>query len=144
MFQFIAMICLPKSFYQMRWLLRNVYSIINFISALLVLITFLVYLVLPPLRENIQGYSMLCFFFCLIVMHTENGIFLSLKNEPHTWCLNKGDLSIVFYDVIILLLYTYVQAACVSGYFRLASSTWITVMGYNIWRQLRYTQKPFV
>lgn len=82
--------CLPQSFYVMRWLLHNVYSIINFISAVLILVTFLVYLLLPPLRDNIQSWSMLCFFFCLFVMHVENGVFLTLRYEPHTWCLNKG------------------------------------------------------
>lgn len=84
------MICLPKTFYVMRWLLLNVYSIINFISAVLVLVTFLVYLMISHLRENIQGYSMLCFFACLIIMHFENGVYLSLRQEPHIWCLNKG------------------------------------------------------
>ena len=86
------MICLPKSFYVMRWLLNNVYSIINFISAILLLITFLVHLWLATLtlRENIQTYSMLSFFACLIIMHFQNGIFLLSKYEPHTWCLNTG------------------------------------------------------
>lgn len=86
------MMCLPKSFYIMRWLLHNVYSVINFISASLVFITLLVYLLLPPLRNNIQGCSMICFLACLVVMHLENGIFLAKKYEPHTWCLNRGKL----------------------------------------------------
>lgn len=102
------MMCLPKSFYWMRWLLRNVYSVINFISATLLLVTFMIYLMIPSLRENIQGYSMLCFFACLIIMHFENGVFLSLRHEPHIWCLNKGILSIKnFSKVLMNLLWLY-------------------------------------
>lgn len=102
------MICLPKSFYVMRWLLSNVYSIFNLISAVLLLITFLVHLLLASLRENIQTYSMLSFFACLIVMHFQNGIFLLSKYEPHTWCLNKGAKNVSYYCRILLNLMLFI------------------------------------
>ncbi|KZS04673.1 Uncharacterized protein APZ42_032310 [Daphnia magna] len=111
----IAMICLPWRMYLLRYLLWGVYSYLHYISAFFLVLTLLVYLIFPALRDNIQGYSMICFLICMIVVQLEYGILLSLPLEPHTWCFFRTQAS---------------------NYFRYASSTWITVMGFNIWHQL--------
>jgi hypothetical protein len=110
------MICLPPSFYRMRWLLHHVYPYINFVSAILVLLTFLTYLLLPSLRDNIQGYSMLCFLGSLTIMHLENGVFLAYRYEPHTWCLSKGLCSFHIFlnstNMKVKLLFAFYYSLC--------------------------------
>ena len=94
-----------------------IFPYLHFISALLLLVTALIYCLLPTIRDNVQGYSMICFLLCMVIVQTEYGVILVLPFEPHTWCFSK---------------------VWISTYFRYASSCWITVMGYNIWTQLKY------
>lgn len=87
----IAMICLPWRMYLLRYLLWGVYSYLHYISAFFLVLTLLVYLIFPALRDNIQGYSMICFLICMIVVQLEYGILLSLPLEPHTWCFFRSN-----------------------------------------------------
>lgn len=132
------MICLPWKMYILRILLWDVYSWLHFVSAFFLLITLIVYSIFPTLRDNIQGYSMICFLLCMIVVQTEYGVLLSLPREPHTWCFFKSiDLLSDQKLAFITLNQSLIILAQASNYFRYASSTWITVMGFNIWYQLR-------
>ena len=143
--QSVAVTCLSWRMYLLRYLLfgyNAIYPYLHFVSAFLLLLTVVVYCLLPPLRDNIQGYSMLCFLICMIIVQTEYGVgclniiyvqlsstsvfqnfistiyqvILLIPLEPHTWCFQK---------------------VWISTYFRYASSCWITVMGFNIWTQLK-------
>ncbi|EFX89487.1 hypothetical protein DAPPUDRAFT_233474 [Daphnia pulex] len=86
----IAMICLPWRMKLVRHLLWGVYSYLHYVSAFFLILTLAVYAIFPPLRDNIQGYSMICFLICMIIVQLEYGILLSLPTEPHTWCFFKS------------------------------------------------------
>jgi len=76
----------------LRFIIRDVFPYTHFFSAGLLLVTLVVYLILPPLRDNIQGLSMICFLFCMLVVQTEYGVILAIPYEPHTWCFPKGKI----------------------------------------------------
>lgn len=118
----------------LRFIIRDVFPYTHFFSAGLILVTLVVYLILPPLRDNIQGLSMICFLFCMLVVQTEYGVILAIPYEPHTWCFPKGKIILIQLKYVNLIISNLVW---VSTFFRYASSTWITVMGFNIWSQLR-------
>ena len=86
----MAISCLAWKMQVIRYLLWTIYPSLHFISAFLMLFTFCVYAVLPTLRDNIQGYAMMCFLMCMVIVQTEYGAILSLPLEPHTWCFAKG------------------------------------------------------
>lgn len=73
-----------------RYLLWGVYSYLHYVSAFFLILTLAVYAIFPPLRDNIQGYSMISFLICMIIVQLEYGILLSLPTEPHTWCFFKS------------------------------------------------------
>ena len=76
----------------LRFIIRDVFPYTHFFSAGFLLVTLVVYLILPPLRDNIQGLSMICFLFCMLVVQTEYGVILAIPYEPHTWCFPKGKI----------------------------------------------------
>ena len=84
------MMCLPHRMYVLRLIMWDVYSHLHFVSALFLFLTLIVYCIFPALRDNIQGYSMICFLICMIVVQTEYGVLLSLPREPHTWCFFRS------------------------------------------------------
>lgn len=62
----VAVTCLAWKMEVIRYLFWTIYPALHFISAFFLLCTFCVYAILPPLRDNIQGYSMLCFLLCMM------------------------------------------------------------------------------
>ena len=119
-----------------RGILRYVYPFTQYFSALLLFATLFVYIVFPALRNNLQGKAMICFLLSILVVQLEYGTLLSLpSDEPHTWCSLKS-IMIRFCLIFRLIYYCLIEKTAI--YFRYSASTWITVMGFIIWRQLKY------
>jgi len=80
--------------YIVRYILWNIFPYTQFSSGFLLLITLLIYVSFPTLRNNLQGKAMICFLLCMFIVQIEYGALLALPTELHTWCYFKRKLTI--------------------------------------------------
>jgi len=90
--QVVAFECEPKSVYAIQYFVHHIYPFLLFFSSLFMLATMLVYIMIRRLRDNIQGYSMICFLISLICDQMERGSsFLAHDDENLASCGKKSN-----------------------------------------------------
>lgn len=90
------MTCLPWRMYIVRYIMWKIFPYTQFFSGFLLLLTLIVYIAFPTLRNNPQGKAMICFLLSMFIVQMEYGALLALPTEPHTWCYFKRKSSISF------------------------------------------------
>jgi len=89
--QVAAVTCLPEAIKTSQYFFRLIYPFLLFFSSFFMLVTMLVYVVLPQLRNSIQGYSMICFLISLICAYLEYGVIFLIKDKDiRLNCTKRG------------------------------------------------------
>ncbi len=95
----IAIVCFPSSIdvrlHEQRSLIFFIYPYLMFISSIFLIVTFIVYAIIPEIR-NVHGICIMCHVAALTVMYIGLGLIrmkanaLGLSAISHRWCTALG------------------------------------------------------
>jgi G protein-coupled receptor Mth (Methuselah protein) len=125
-----ALICLSASELDPdEQIVLTVLSYLLFIASIFLIVTFLVYLVIPELR-NIHGVTVMCYCASLAATFITLGI-IQLKNDfDRSSCIVLGNYLTKFKVEINL---TFGFTGIFTHFFFLSSFTWLNVLSFDIW-----------
>ena len=139
----MAVVCVPPSepsgetVEDVSWLL-SAYPYIFYISSIFLIATFMVYAIIPELRNNVHGISIMCQVASLAVMYIGLGTIKNNLDISDGACIGLGILlksySLDTYNSGLCMIFI---LATVTHFAYLSSFTWLTVMSFDIWWTFR-------
>ncbi|XP_069675015.1 G-protein coupled receptor Mth2-like isoform X2 [Periplaneta americana] len=116
----VAIVCSPEEYSSLELSSEiKLYCACTLISAVFLLLTFAVYVLVPELRD-LQGNCLMCTVLCLCFAYTSVGMFL-LQLISSDYCAYQA-------------LFTY--------YWTLSSFFWLNVVSFNVWRKAVFRRFP--